>query len=133
MKKYLIAVLISVSVLAGTGCVALVAAGAGAGAVYFIDGTYKKNLSYSLDEVYNASLSALNENYVITSKKLGGESASIEAETKLDSGMTDSPTKVSITIDKLTSNASTIKIRYGLLGDKGKSDSLMSSIEAQLH
>jgi hypothetical protein len=86
------------------------------------------NLDGGIKDVYNATLEAVqnNNDYVITKKDITPTEATIEGNTKVDS------TDFSIEVEKLTSNASKVSIKFGTFGDKTASATLMDQIQKNL-
>ena len=115
------------------GCFLLVAAGAGAGTVAFIEGVYSGNLDANVSKVYQASIKAVKSSgYTLTTHTLGDDKATITAETKTTSGITNATTTIRISIEKLTNTASKVSIRFGTFGDKASSTALMKKIQSKL-
>ncbi|WP_150467854.1 DUF3568 domain-containing protein [Francisella sp. SYW-9] len=128
IKKTLIAGLLAVSALSLNSCWLIVGAAAGAGTFAYVQGTYSMNIDGSIKDVYNAALEAVqnNNDYVITKKEITPTEATIEGNTKVDS------TDFSIEVEKLTSNASKVSIKFGTFGDKTASATLMDQIQKNL-
>ncbi|MED7788846.1 DUF3568 domain-containing protein [Francisella sp. 19X1-34] len=127
-KKALIAGALAISALSLNSCWLIVGAAAGAGTIAYVQGTYSMNMDGSIKDVYNAALEAVqnNNDYVITKKDITPTEATIEGNTKVDS------TDFSIEVEKLTSNASKVSIKFGTFGDKTASATLMDQIQKNL-
>ncbi|QIW10987.1 DUF3568 domain-containing protein [Francisella sp. LA112445] len=125
MKKTLTAALLAVSALSLNSCWLIVGAAAGAGTIAYVQGKYSMNMDGNIKDIYNAALEAVqnNNDYVITKKDITPTQATIEGNTKVDS------TDFSIEIEKLTSNASKVSIKFGTFGDKTASATLMDQIQ----
>ncbi|MED7820374.1 MULTISPECIES: DUF3568 family protein [unclassified Francisella] len=125
IKKTLTALLLASSALSLSSCWLIVGAAAGAGTIAYIQGEYSMNMNGGLQDVYNAALEAVqsNNDYVLTKKAITPTDATIEGNTKVDS------TDFTIKIEKLTSNASKVSIKFGTFGDKTASATLMDQIQ----
>lgn len=116
-----------------SGCVALLAAGAGAGTVSYLEGVYSENVAVGMHTAYRACLASVPAaGYTLTSKQKSAQQSYVTAATKTTSGLTHSTTTIHITIDKLTKNSSKISIRFGTFGDRKQSMALMHKIKAKL-
>ena len=115
-----------------SGCVALLAAGAGAGTVSYLEGVYSENVAVGMHTAYRACLASVPAaGYTLTSKQKSAQQSYVTAATKTTIGLTHSTT-IHITIDKLTKNSSKISIRFGTFGDRKQSMALMQKIKAKL-
>ena len=125
IKKTFTALLLATSALSLSSCWLIVGAAAGAGTIAYVQGKYSMNMDGSLKDVYNAALEAVqnNNDYVITKKDITPTDATIEGNTKVDT------TDFSIEIEKLTSNASKVTIKFGTFGDRAASATLMDQIQ----
>ena len=129
-KNILFGLLLTISALTLNSCI-VAALAVGGGTVAYIKGSYSMNVDGSYKDAYKAALKAVNDNddYVLISKSidLTNNTADIDSATKVDS------TDVSIDIEKLTSNASKITIRFGSFGNQAMSSTLMDQIQANLN
>ena len=129
-KNIIFGLLLAASALTLNSCI-IAALAVGGGTVAYIDGSYSMNLEGSYKDTYNAALKAVNDNndYVLVSKSLDetNNTAMIEGATKVDS------TDLSISIEKLTTNASKVTIKFGSFGDQAMSSTLMDQIQANLN
>jgi hypothetical protein len=125
IKKILTALFLVVSVLSLSSCwLALGAAGGGA-TIAYMQGKYSMNMDGNIKDIYNAAIEAVQSNgdFVLTKKSITPTEASVQGNTKVDS------TDFSITIEKLTSNASKVTIKFGTFGDRTASATLMDQIQ----
>lgn len=130
-RRFAIIILLGSSLL--TGCVALLAAGAGAGAVSYIEGVYTQNLDADMPKAYKAALAVVKaSNYRLIIQQYDGQKSSITAETKTISEITKSTATIHITVDKLTPKSSKISIRFGTFGDRKSSEALMYKIKQHI-
>lgn len=130
-RAALVSVLLSSILL--SGCVALLAAGAGAGTASYVEGVYSQNVDADMHKAYHAAIAGVAaSNYTLTSKQFNNQQSKITAETKTTSGITQSTTSIHITIDQLTKKSSKISIRFGTFGDHDRSTALMHNIKQRL-
>lgn len=109
------------------GCVALVVgAGAGAAGLAYIKGVLEKNFDRPVEDLYNASVKALEKMKIeIDSKELKDHHAIIKGHDLKKNGVT-------IEVEALTEQASKLKIRVGLFGDQERSLTILNAIEKRL-
>lgn len=122
--------LLAVSPLILTGCLAAAAVGgaaaAGAGTVAYIKGELKATEEASLDKTWEATVGAVDElNFLLINKIKDAVSAELEAKTA------DNKT-VKIELKRVTENLTDISIRIGTFGDETLSRYILSKIEARL-
>jgi hypothetical protein len=103
-----------------------VGAAAGAGAVYWVEGTLRTTLGHPIRQVHDATLEAL--------KNLGAgvpidktEAFNGEIEATLAGG-----NNVSIGLKAISSSATEVTIRVGTFGDRDQSDMVLHAIETRL-
>lgn len=125
IKKILTALILATSALSLSSCWLLVGAAAGGGTIAYVQGKYTMNMEGSLKDVYNATLEAVQNNgdFVITKKNITPTDAIVEGNTKTDSK------DFYVQIDKLTSNASKVTIKFDTFGDRAASATLMDQLQ----
>ena len=128
IKKIITAIFLVISALSLSSCLLLLGGAAGGGTIAYVQGTYSMNMDGSIKEVYNASLEAVqnDDNLIITKKTITPTDATIKGNTKVDS------TDFDITIEKLTKNASKVKIKFGTFGNRTASATLMDEIQKNI-
>ncbi|BCD92013.1 membrane protein [Francisella halioticida] len=128
IKKTFTVLLLAVSVLSLSSCWLIIGAVVGAGTIAYVQGEYSMNIDGSLKDVYNGALEAVqsNNDYVITKKDITPTDATIEGNTKVDA------TNFSIKMEKLTSKASKVTIKFGTFGDRTASATLMDQIQKNI-
>ncbi len=121
------AVAAAVLVLASlTGCVAVVAAGAGAGTVAYVRGELDSTLSAG----YDTSVTAANR--AIQQLQFAKISESRDALTDKIIVRTAGDRKVVIWVDKMSDLSSKVRIRVGWFGDEALSLTVLEKIRANL-
>lgn len=129
-KSIILSLSLGASTIMLNSCI-IAALAVGGGTVAYIDGSYSMNVKGSYKDTYNAVLKTVNNSndYVLVSKNLDptNSTAEIEGATKIDS------TNLSVNIEKLTSNASKVTIKFGSFGDQAMSSTLMDQIQANLN
>lgn len=109
-------VLVCVVLLAGSGCVAFLAGGAGAGTMAYLRGEMSSAEDVPLVRARAAARTALTGlGYPITSSS---EDKGIRATFV---ARKDAETNVHVTVERITDSATQVKIRVGLLGDQAVS------------
>ena len=118
--------LLAVTATAISGCaVALVGAGAAAG-VGYVRGDLEAQMDESIDNVYNASLKALEElELAIISKDKNALGAKIISRTTEDK-------KIQIKLKRTENNITKLTIRIGLFGDETQSRVIYDTIKKNL-
>jgi len=109
-----------------SGCMLLVAGGAGAGSVAYIKGDLNANLEASLKRsvtVTNRAVRSLR--YAKVSEATDAYSSHIIARTASDK-------KIEITLKKATKRTTHITIRVGMFGDEDVSNAILSEINKRL-
>lgn len=125
-RRLLIALLLGISAVGLTGCVAVVAAGAAGTGVAWYRGRLEANLDQNIEAVFAASQKALNQlEFANISNKKSAVDAEIVSRTALDK-------KVEITLQKVTDRSTKVMIRVGVFGDETLSMSIMDKIKAAL-
>jgi len=124
IKKIITASFLVISALSLNSCWLLLA-GAGGGTVAYVQGKYAMNMDGNIKDIYNATIEAVqsNEDFVLTKKSITPTDATVQGNTKVDS------TDFSVTIEKLTDNASKVTIKFGTFGDRTASATLMDRIQ----
>ena len=129
-KELMLVLLLAVSPLILTGCLAAAAVGgaaaAGAGTVAYIKGELKATEEASLDKTWEATVGAIDElQFLVINKLKDAVSAELEAKTA------DNKT-VKIELKRVAGNLTDISIRIGTFGDETLSRYILSKIEARL-
>ena len=123
LRRLLVALLLSISLAALSGCIA-VAAGAGASAVAYVRGELDTNLSFDYNKVVDSSRSAIKDlEFAKVSENKDALKAVLVARTAHDK-------KVEITITNSGKKLTNIKIRVGLFGDEALSMSILDRIKS---
>lgn len=123
--------MLTVSLLAGvllasTGCVAVVAAGAAGTGVAWYRGQLEANLDQNIETVFAASQKALTQlEFANISNKKSSVDAELVSRTALDK-------KVEIRLQKVTDRSTKVIIRVGVFGDETLSMSILDKIKAAL-
>ena len=127
MKKILGGLFLAFTVVATSGCFALVVgAAAGAGGVIWAKGSLVKELNVPLDRAHKAGVSALKklELPIIIDRK---DKLTAKLESKFADG-----TNVWIDMNSLTSKTTKVVVRVGAIGDQTRSQEIMDMIEKYL-
>ena len=123
-RRWLIAVLLGISLAGLTGCIA-VAAGAGAGAVAYVRGELEANLANDYNKVVQATRDAIKDlEFVKVSENKDALKALIIARTAMDK-------KIEINVTNMGGNTK-VTIRVGVFGDEQLSMSILDKIKANL-
>ena len=125
IKKIITVSLLAISALSLNGCLLLLGGAAGGATLAYVQGKYSMNMDGSIKDVYNGAIEAVqnDDNLIITNKSITPTDATINGNTKVDA------TDFSITIEKLTSNASRVTIKFGTFGNRTASATLMDGIQ----
>ena len=125
-RKEFMAVLMGLMFLTMTSCAAVVAGGAGAAAAYtYVAGWLDRDYQVPMDEAYQASLNALQEqNITVVEENRDIAKATIRAES-------DDQTYW-VRLESKGEELTNISIRAGLLGNEVASKQLHRDIEEQL-
>lgn len=124
--KLLVLLLLGVLVTVQTGCVAVLAAGAGAGTVAYVRGQLNAPLEASLDKSAKAVGSAIEDmQYNLISEKKDATSAVFVARNAQDD-------KITITLTRQTDNVTNVAIRVGMFGDEQLSQTVLDAIKKRL-
>ncbi|MCL6620876.1 MAG: DUF3568 domain-containing protein [Syntrophobacterales bacterium] len=110
-------VLLALALTSGCAAVALmgVGAAAGLGTYKYIEGTMEQDYPRAMQETYNACLAACRRlNLRVTAQQYGALESRIEAVQMPD-------TTVKITLEAKPNNITTVKVRFGLLGNEPQS------------
>lgn len=121
MRKYLFLSLVLCLCPMLSACL-VAAAGAGGGAVYYLEGALTKNEPYTFDKTLKASREALQ---VMFDSKPAYEKSELTTVNKAGK-------KVSVKLESLTSNSTKLVIRVGTFGDKQQSQAILKAIEDRL-
>jgi hypothetical protein len=125
-RRFLVALLLGVSAVGLTGCVAVVAAGAAGTGVAWYSGRLEANLDQNIEVVFAASQKALTQlEFANISNKKSTVDAQLVSRTALDK-------KVEITLQKVTDRSTKVMIRVGVFGDETLSMSILDKIKAAL-
>ena len=110
-----------------SGCaVAVAGAAAGAGAIAYVRGELQSTLDQNFNRTVEATRAALADlEFSKISEKKDALDAELIYRTALDK-------KVTIKLNKVTDNATKVKIRVDLLGDEALSMSILEKIKANL-
>jgi hypothetical protein len=109
-----------------TGCVAVVAGAAGAGAVAYTMGKLEARLDAPFDKVVPAANRALKQlQFADVSERQDALDAILRARTAEDK-------KVEVKISRVGPDSSNVKIRVGLIGDEARSLAILDKIKANL-
>ena len=123
IQKITLATLMSLNL---TGCVALVAAGAAGGGVYYLSGQLKAPVNASIKKTADAATDAIADlQFRKISEATDALNSHIIARTAADE-------KVDIKIEYQTDESSMITIRFGLLGDQQRSAKVLEAIQENL-
>lgn len=115
------------SCLMAAGCVPLViGAAAGAGGYSYFKGNLEENVDVPVARAHKASLSALKEQGIFIMDD------DIEQHTATIKGEYPDGKNVRIDIQALTEKASKIKVRIGIVGDEGRSTTIMNAIKKKI-
>ncbi len=127
-KQFILVVSLAMSVVALSGCVALVvgAAAAGAGGYAWIKGALVKEFDVSAEELYKATKSGLKGLAMRVTEDQADRVSAVLAADFADGK------KVKINIEALTEVRSQIRIRVDVFGDKSKSELILNAIERKL-
>ncbi len=125
IKKIIIASFLVVSALSLSSCWLLLGGAAGGATIAYVQGKYSMNMDGNIKDVYNATIKAVQNDgdLVLTKKSITPTDATVQGNTKVDS------TNFSVTIGKLTDNASKVTIKFGTFGDRTASATLMDQIQ----
>jgi hypothetical protein len=125
-KRFIITLSMLVFLPLASGCVALVAGGAGAGSVAYIRGDLQAHLEASLSRSVTATNRAIKSlKYVKISEATDKLASRIVARNARDK-------KIEINLDKATKNTTSISIRVGMFGDQVISNNLLNEINKRL-
>ncbi len=126
-KQIIFIACLGLFVITQTGCFALlVGAAAGAGGYAWVKGALEQNFNANVTQVHSAILRAMQElklaviedNYDHLKGKVIAEMASGE--------------KVTTDINAMTEKVTKVKIRVGIVGDRSKSDMILTAIKKNL-
>ena len=111
-----------------TGCVAVLAGGAVGGGTYYVylNGELSQNLDRPVPKIYGAAMATLKELHLPVLED-SHDSLTARIESRFSNGQ-----KIWIKIDSATASTSKIGVRVGLLGDRGKSGTLLGAIDNHL-
>ena len=128
--KSVLPVFLLAAILAATsGCALFVvgaAAGAGAAGYAYVSGELKTTQSNSLDQVWSATQSAMNDlEFPIVSRKKDALQAELVARNSADK-------KIVVDLKKVSDTATEIRIRVGAFGDEAISRTILEKIQSHL-
>jgi len=129
-QALLLVLMLAVSPLILTGCLAAAAIGggaaAGAGTIAYIKGELKATAGYSIDETWAATVAAVDElEFIVINKVKDAVSAELKAKTA------DNKT-VNIELKRIADNLTEIKIRVNTFGDEALSRYILNKIQSKL-
>lgn len=120
------ALALAATVALSSGCIAVAAGAAGAGAVAYIRGELDATVGNSYESVVRASGKALDQlEFVTIGTRKDALSARITARTAQDK-------KVEIEVTKVGDELTRIQIRIGVFGDEALSMTILDRIKANL-
>ena len=135
LKKTLLSIFLVFSFLSLSGCIAgviligaaIVAAG---GTYYYLDGNYMLELPDSTRDVYSAALKYMQNSskYRIKENNFTNGIGYIEVESKSDGELAS----IDIKPKSGSENITTVKIRYGLMGNEKASGEIADGISGNL-
>ncbi|HWA26552.1 MAG TPA: DUF3568 family protein [Lacunisphaera sp.] len=109
-----------------SGCVAVVAAGAGAGAVAYVRGEMNTTVESDLGTVFASAQKTLADlEFAKINDHKSGVDALLVARTALDK-------RVEIKLTKVTDRLTKVQIRVGVMGDQDISLTILDKIKARL-
>jgi len=111
MKHFKIAICLILTAYFSLGCMLAVGAAAGAGGYYYVRGEVRRDYTYPLTHVYQATLGALQ---TLEIKDLHTRKDSLKAEIK---GYMADGAPVKIYIKRLGDNSTKVRVRVGKMGD----------------
>ena len=126
LKKMLLGCVLVTMVISQSGCFFLVGAAAGVGGYVWVKGALEQNLNATAEQVHAATVKALNKLKLTTVSD-----QSDRLKSKVVAEFADGQ-NVNIDIDALTELTTKIRIRVGVLGDKAKSELILSKIKRYL-
>ncbi|APC97796.1 DUF3568 family protein [Francisella frigiditurris] len=134
MKKIYLVIFASFIAFSLNSCVTAAiliggAALAAGGVYYYQNGNYVIEVPNTMRDAYSATIKTFQTNssfYTLKDKSIGSESATVTAETKNDAD------KITVTIELLGPKLTSIKIRYGTLGDEKLSAKIADQITGNL-
>ena len=129
-QAVILILMLALSPLVLTGCLAAAAVGggaaAGAGTIAYIKGELKATEGYSIDETWAATEAAVDElQFIIINKVKDATAAELKAQTA------DNKT-VNIELKRIADNLTEIKIRVDTFGDEALSRYILNKIQANL-
>ncbi|MFC1783039.1 DUF3568 domain-containing protein [Planctomycetota bacterium] len=125
-RKFALTLLLVGMMLSAGGCVAAVLVGGAAGTVAYVKGDFESTEKKSVEQLYNASLRALESlNIPVISKVQDALSAQIEGRNAEDK-------KVTVKIEAQENDLSKISIRIGTFGDQAQSRMIYDKIKEYL-
>jgi hypothetical protein len=109
-----------------TGCFAVVAAGAGAGAVAYVRGELESPLDANFDRALRASQRTIEQlKFAKVSEKQDALVATLVARNADDK-------RIEIRVESQGANRATVKIRVGILGDESLSMTILDKVKSNL-
>lgn len=124
--RVLAAVLTSLPLVWSAGCIAVAAAGAGAGTVAYIRGELDASLSNNLDVVDGAT------NRAIEQLRFAKISESADAIARVITLRTAEDKKIEVKLTRTSDAVTRVRIRVGIFGDETLSRMLLEKIQANL-
>ncbi|MBI5690760.1 MAG: DUF3568 family protein [Verrucomicrobia bacterium] len=118
--------LIAVAALVQSGCVAVVAAGAGAGTIAYLRGDLETTVSAGLDRAARAAGVALDQlKFARISQNQDALQAILVARNAADK-------RIEVRLERAGDNLTKVKIRVGVFGDETVSIAILDKIKASL-
>jgi hypothetical protein len=118
--------LIAVVALVQSGCVAVVAAGAGAGTIAYLRGDLETTVSAGLDRAARAAGVALDQlKFARISQNQDALQAILVARNAADK-------RIEVRLERAGDNLTKVKIRVGVFGDETVSIAILDKIKASL-
>jgi hypothetical protein len=126
VSKTFLALILTLPLIPLTGCVAVVAGAAGAGAVAWVSGELNATLDASFERTEDAT------NKAIVQLQFAKISERFDALTDNFVVRTADDKKITIKVTKLTASSSKVQIRVGVFGDEPVSLTVLEKIKANL-
>ena len=131
-KKGFVIILMSFTVMAGTGCALFVVAGAGAaagvGTAQYISGELKQAYAAPMDKTWNASLAAVEELKMKTTEKYIDNLD----QNRVIKGKIGEKKDFQIALEAMAKDVTMVKVRIGVFGDEEYSKKVQEVIAKNL-
>lgn len=126
LTLFLTAGILTISTVVQTGCVAVVAAGAGAGTVAYVRGQLNATLDAPLDPAVNATRQAISD---LGFHKISDESDASGAVLVTRNAQDD---RITIRLTREADPVTKVSIRVGMFGDEALSQTVLNAINQNL-